>query len=103
MRWRDHSIVRPDQGFGHVKAVAAHCADQLRHWTQGPKFVRRKRFSRAKLARRMNDRAGWMINNYQFGLVEIKHLPQLLGNPELISAIFGWERTFITQGKKLLV
>src|ERR1051326_2130146 len=102
MWWRDHLIICPGQGLGHIKPVAAQGADELGHWTQGPKFMRRKWFSSAKLARGINGRSGWKINNFQFGLVEVKHLPQLLGNPKLISAIFRWERPFITQGKKFL-
>src|SRR5215471_16016247 len=102
MYWRNHSIVGPGQGFGHVKAVAAHGPDELRHGSQRPKFMRRKWLACSKLARWVDDGAGWMIDYHQFGLVEIKHLPKLLGNSELISAIFRRKRPIIPQGEKLL-
>src|SRR5438132_11173221 len=101
MDWRDHSIIGPGQCFGHVQAVAAHSPDEPGHWPQSPKLRRRKRFARAKLAGGMNKGTGRMIDNDQFGLVEIKHFPKFLGNSELIGAIFSWERAIISQGEKL--
>src|SRR5689334_13871172 len=100
MHWRNHSIIGSSQCFGHILAVAAYRPSEPGDWTQRPKFMRRKRLVRAKLARRMNDSAGRMIDDNQFDLIEVKHFPKLLGNSDLVCAIFRWERVVVAQREK---
>src|SRR5436309_6700795 len=63
---------------------------------------RRKRLARVKLAGGVNEGAGRMIDNHQFGLVEVKHFAKFLGNSDFIGAIVRGERPVVSQGEKLL-